>query len=45
MEEPTPTPPPGIRIITCDLCGHQMLELHCKLRCERCGMIRDCSDP
>lgn len=30
---------------TCDLCGHLMLDLHCKLVCERCGYKRDCSDP
>lgn len=30
---------------TCDLCGHVMLDLHCKLVCERCGYKRDCSDP
>lgn len=29
----------------CDLCGHEMLDLHCKLICERCGYKRDCSDP
>ena len=29
----------------CDLCGAEMLNLHCKLICERCGYKRDCSDP
>lgn len=29
----------------CDLCGNVMLDLHCKLVCERCGYKRDCSDP
>lgn len=29
----------------CDLCGNVMLEIHCKLICERCGYKRDCSDP
>ncbi len=29
----------------CDLCGQVMLNLHCKLVCERCGYKRDCSDP
>lgn len=29
----------------CDLCGNFMLDLHCKLVCERCGYKRDCSDP
>lgn len=28
----------------CDLCGATMLGLHCKLRCEACGFVRDCSD-
>ncbi len=30
---------------TCDLCGAQMIGLHCKLRCINCGFMRDCSDP
>jgi carbonic anhydrase/acetyltransferase-like protein (isoleucine patch superfamily) len=29
----------------CDLCGHPMLDVHCKLVCEQCGFKRDCSDP
>jgi len=29
----------------CDLCGGEMMELHCKLICTRCGYERDCSDP
>lgn len=29
----------------CDLCGHAMRESHCKLICDQCGYIRDCSDP
>ena len=33
------------QIFHCDLCGHVMLNLHCKLICERCGFRRDCSDP
>lgn len=33
------------RIYVCDLCGAVMLDLHCKLVCERCGYRRDCSDP
>jgi len=32
-------------IFYCDLCGAEMLNLHCKLICERCGYKRDCSDP
>lgn len=30
---------------TCDICGLEMLDLHCKLRCSNCGYVRDCSDP
>lgn len=40
----TPKAPPR-PTFTCDLCGHVMLDLHCKLVCERCGYKRDCSDP
>ncbi len=29
----------------CDVCGAEMLEIHCKLICPRCGFTRDCSDP
>jgi hypothetical protein len=29
----------------CDLCGHAMRESHCKLICDQCGYVRDCSDP
>jgi predicted RNA-binding Zn-ribbon protein involved in translation (DUF1610 family) len=29
----------------CDSCGATMIELHCKLRCDNCGFMRDCSDP
>jgi hypothetical protein len=29
----------------CDVCGTDMLDLHCKLRCVNCGFTRDCSDP
>lgn len=32
-------------VFSCDLCGNPMLDLHCKLICERCGYKRDCSDP
>ena len=33
------------QVFYCDLCGNQMLNLHCKLVCEQCGYKRDCSDP
>lgn len=33
------------RIWTCDLCGTSMLDRHCKLVCQGCGYVRDCSDP
>ena len=29
----------------CDICGAEVLDLHCKLRCTNCGFMRDCSDP
>ena len=32
-------------VLHCDLCGAVMVDLHCKLICERCGYKRDCSDP
>lgn len=44
-----PGDPEGVpveeQIFFCDLCGHPMLNLHCKLICEQCGYKRDCSDP
>ncbi len=42
-----PEDPPTSAGVTylCDLCGAPMLDLHCKLICERCGYRRDCSDP
>jgi len=36
---------PSGQVFYCDLCGNAMLNLHCKLICERCGYKRDCSDP
>ena len=50
MDEPPPTPraeetPQEDQVFYCDLCGNVMLNLHCKLVCERCGYKRDCSDP
>ncbi len=36
---------PPDEVFYCDLCGSVMLNLHCKLTCERCGYKRDCSDP
>lgn len=40
-----PSQPVEEQIFLCDLCGSVMLNLHCKLVCERCGYKRDCSDP
>ena len=37
--------PPAQEVFHGDLCGAVMLNLHCKLTCERCGYKRDCSDP
>ena len=31
--------------LTCDLCGAEMVEQKCKIRCLNCGYTRDCSDP
>ena len=39
------SPGPQDEVFYCDLCGNLMLNLHCKLICERCGYKRDCSDP
>lgn len=36
---------PAEAVYLCDRCGAVMLEVHCKLICVRCGMLRDCSDP
>ena len=32
-------------IVTCDICGFQFTDVHCKLKCTKCGYMRDCSDP
>lgn len=31
--------------LTCEVCGFQMNENKCKIRCPNCGFTRDCSDP
>ena len=31
--------------LLCDLCGSPLRETHCKLVCDQCGYVRDCSDP
>ncbi len=30
---------------TCEICSSETLKLHCKIICNNCGFIRDCSDP
>jgi len=30
---------------TCERCGHDMYDRHCKVVCPNCGYLRDCSDP
>lgn len=30
---------------TCPRCGMGLFRVHCKLVCEQCGVVRDCSDP
>ncbi|MQG39685.1 MAG: hypothetical protein FI718_06875 [SAR202 cluster bacterium] len=32
-------------VIKCDICGLQFTDVHCKLKCTKCGYMRDCSDP
>lgn len=29
----------------CELCGGEVFEHACKVKCENCGYTRDCSDP
>ena len=29
---------------TCEICGNKMFSIHCKLRCNECGNLLDCSD-
>jgi hypothetical protein len=29
----------------CWVCGAPVKKRHCKVVCERCGFLRDCSDP
>ncbi|MBI2321497.1 MAG: hypothetical protein HYU88_05265 [Chloroflexi bacterium] len=36
---------PAEAVYLCDRCGAVLQEVHCKLMCTRCGMMRDCSDP
>lgn len=45
ITEGAPTRRQSEEVYHCDLCGSVMLNLHCKLICERCGYKRDCSDP
>jgi len=33
------------KVWICDRCASQLVDLHCKLRCDNCGFMRDCSDP
>jgi rubrerythrin len=32
------------RILLCDWCGFEMLQMNCKLVCPNCGSRFDCSD-
>ena len=41
----TLTPKTKSLVAICDICGFQFIDLHCKLRCIKCGYMRDCSDP
>jgi hypothetical protein len=38
-------PSPKIDDLTCEICGGQMIQRQCKIRCPNCGFTRDCSDP
>ena len=31
--------------LLCEICGSQMIQRQCKIRCPNCGFTRDCSDP
>ena len=44
-EETRPFEAPELPVEECELCGTEMLGLHCKLICPNCGYRRDCSDP
>lgn len=44
-QEPEAVSTTGHKVWQCDICGVEMLDLHCKLRCDNCGFMRDCSDP
>jgi len=35
----------GLLAKICDVCGSELIGVHCRLRCLNCGYIRDCSDP
>ena len=37
--------PTGANDLTCEICGAQMVQRQCKIRCPNCGFTRDCSDP
>ena len=40
-----PRPNVADKVVYCDICGVEMLAVHCKLRCVHCGYMRDCGDP
>ena len=31
--------------LKCEICGWEMIEQKCKIKCPNCGFTRDCSDP
>jgi len=37
--------PADERVYICERCGERMEERKCKIVCNNCGSLRDCSDP
>ena len=31
--------------VLCECCNFEMISVHCKIKCNNCGYMRDCSDP
>lgn len=37
--------PPRFDDTHCWVCGAPIVDVHCKIVCQQCGFMRDCSDP